>query len=96
MKNSQFWVLLLHFIFVHPPYSSIFKVINLFDKLESLKEGWVMSCEVRDVKFLESPFPHGSRRGWMPKLCCLPRRQNSFNFYQVIWVLGSYFLTKRL
>ena len=54
------------------PYSSILKVNNLFDKLESLNLGWAMSHVVSDVKFLESPFPRGFRRGQMPKLCCLP------------------------
>ena len=77
------------------PYSSVFKVNNLFDKLESLKQGWVMSHVVRDVKFLESPFPRGSRAEWMLKSCCLSRRQNSVNFYQVIWVLGSYFFLSK-
>ena len=73
------------------PYSSVSKVNHLFDKLESLKQGWVMSHVVRDVKFLESPFPCGSHAEQMLKLCCLSQRQNSVNFYQVIWVLGSYF-----
>ena len=52
-----------------------------------------MSRVVRDVKFLESPFPRDSHA---ERMCCLPRRQNSIHFYQVIWVLGSYILIKRL
>ena len=78
------------------PYSSVFKVNNLFDKLESLKQRWVMSCVVRDIKFLESPFPRGSHAERMLKLCCLSQRQNSVNFYQVIWVLGFYFFYQKI
>ena len=65
------------------PYSSILKVNNLFDKLESLNQGWVMSRVIRDVKFLESPFPHDSCRDQM-QFCCLPRWQDSFRVYKVI------------
>ena len=65
------------------PYSSVLKVNNLFDKLESLNQGWVMSHVVRDVKFLESPFPHGSHREQM-QFCCWPRQRDSFNVYKVI------------
>ena len=53
-----------------------------------------MSRVARDIKVLESPFPCGSCAERMLKLCCLSRRQNSINFYQVVWVLGSYFLSK--
>ena len=55
-----------------------------------------MSHVVRDIKFLESPFPHGSRAEQMPKLCCLPRQQDSINFYQVIWVLGFRFSDQKV
>ena len=65
------------------PYSSVLKVNNLFDKLESLNQGWVMSHVVHDVKFLESPFPRGSRRERM-QFCCWPRRCDSFKVYKVI------------
>ena len=63
-------------------YSSVLKVNNLFDKLESLNQGWVMSHVVRDVKLLESPFPHGSRR---EQMCfgCWPLQHSSFKFYKV-------------
>ena len=55
-----------------------------------------MSCVVCDIKFLESPFPCGSCAERMPKLCCLPRRQDSVNFYQVIWVLGFLFYDQKI
>ena len=42
-----------------------------------------MSCVVHDVKFLESPFPHGSRRDRM-QFCCLPHWRDSFRVYKVI------------
>ena len=42
-----------------------------------------MSRVVRDVKFLESPFPHGSRRERM-QLCCWLRRRDSFRVCKVI------------
>ena len=95
MKNSQFWVSLLHFNFF-APYSSVFKVNNLFDKLELLNQGWVMSHVVCKVKFLESPFPCGSHAVQMVKFCCLFHRCNLDNFCQVIQALGYYFLAKRL
>ena len=64
------------------PYSSVLKVNNLFDKLESLNQGWVMSRVVHDVKLLESSFPRGSRR---EQMCfgCWPLRCSSFKFYKV-------------
>ena len=62
----------------------------------TLNQGWVMSHVVRDVKFLESPFPHGFCRGRMPKLCCLPRQQNSFKFYQVILCFGFLFSNQKV
>ena len=42
-----------------------------------------MSRVVRDVKFLESPFPCGSHRERM-QFCCLPRWHDSFKVYKVI------------
>ena len=51
-----------------------------------------MSHVVCDVKFLESPFPHGFHAAQMVKF----HHQNLDNFYQVIQVLGQYFLAKRL
>ena len=42
-----------------------------------------MSRVIRDVKFLESPFPRGSHREQM-QLCCLPRWQDSFRVCKVI------------
>ena len=41
-----------------------------------------MSHVVRDVKLLESPFPHGSQR---EQMCfgCWPLRHSSFKFYKV-------------
>ena len=41
-----------------------------------------MSCVVRDVKLLESPFPRGSQREQMHSGCCALRR-SSFKFYKV-------------
>ena len=70
------------------PYSSISKVNNLFDKLESLKQRWVMSHVVHDVKFLEIPFPHDFRVEQMVEFCCLCCQQSLDNFYQVIQALG--------
>ena len=55
-----------------------------------------MSHVIHDVKFLESPFPPGSCRGRMPKLCCLPQRQNSFKFYQVILGFGFLFFNQKV
>ena len=42
-----------------------------------------MSCVVRDVKLLESPFPRGSQR---EQMCfgCYPLRRSSFKFYKVL------------
>ena len=40
-----------------------------------------MSRVVRDVKLLESPFPHGPRREQMHSGCC-PLQRNSFKFYK--------------
>ena len=65
------------------PYSSVLKVNNLFDKLESLNQGWVMSCVICDIKFLESPFPCGSHRDQM-QFCCLLQWRDSFRVYEVI------------
>ena len=42
-----------------------------------------MSRVVRDVKFLESSFPRGSRRDRM-QFCCLPWRQDLFRVCEVI------------
>ena len=41
-----------------------------------------MSCVVRDVKLLESPFPRGS---WREQMCfgCWPLQHSSFKFYKV-------------
>ena len=41
-----------------------------------------MSHVICDVKLLESPFPHGSRR---EQMCfgCWPLRRSSFKFYKV-------------
>ena len=78
-----------------PPLLLHIQSYNLFDKLESLKEGWVMSREVCDIKFLESPFPHGSCRGRMVRFCCLSHRRNLDNYYQVIQVLKLLFLFEK-
>ena len=42
-----------------------------------------MSHVIRDVKFLESPFPHGSCRDRM-QFFCLPQWQGSLRVYKVI------------
>ena len=42
-----------------------------------------MSRVIRDVKFLESPFSHGSRRDQM-QFCSLPHWQESFRICKVI------------
>ena len=42
-----------------------------------------MSHVVHDVKFLESPFPHGSRKERM-QFCCWPQQHDSFKVYEVI------------
>ena len=77
------------------PYSSILKVNNLFDKLESLNQGWVMSHVVRDIKLLESPFPHGSHRERM-QFCCWPQRCDSFKVYEVIMGIKVVWVNKNI
>ena len=78
------------------PYSSVLKVNNnLFDKLESLNQGWVMSHVVRDVKLLESPFPRGSRREWM-QFCCWPQWRDSFKVYKVIMGIKVILVNKNI
>ena len=42
-----------------------------------------MSRVIHDVKFLESPFPHGSHRDPM-QFCCLPHWRDSFRVCKVI------------
>ena len=85
-------IIILH---SNAPYSSILKVNNLFDKLESLNQGWVMSRVVRDVKLLESPFPRGSRRERM-QFCCWPRRHDSFKVYKVFMGLKVILVNKNI
>ena len=41
-----------------------------------------MSRVIRDVKLLESPFPHGPRREQMHSGCC-PLQRSSFKFCKV-------------
>ena len=41
-----------------------------------------MSRVVCDIKFLESPFPHGPRKEQMHSGCC-PIRRSSLKFYKV-------------
>ena len=77
------------------PYSSVLKVNNLFDKLESLNQGWVMSHVIHDIKLLESPFPRGSRR---EQMCfgCWPLQHNSFKFYKVFMGLKVILVNKNI
>ena len=77
------------------PYSSVLKVNNLFDKPESLNQGWVISRVIHDVKLLESPFPHGSHRERM-QFCCWPRWHDSFKVYKVFMGLKVILVNKNI
>ena len=77
------------------PYSSVLKVNNLFDKLEFLNQGWVMSRVIRDIKLLGSPFPRGSQR---EQMCfgCWPLPCSSFKFYKVFMGLKVILVSKNI
>ena len=54
-----------------------------------------MSCVIRDVKLLESPFPRGSRR---EQMCfgCWPLKHSSFKFYKVFMGLKVILVNKNI